>query len=242
MTPDFSSADAGDLEKTPKQIAIDGVITSRRSVRQFLSRPIPIETVMEILDVAARSPSGHNTQAWNVHVLVNDALHRLTESILERLGASESVPDQPEFDSYPADWISPYIDRRRKVGKDMYTLLGIPRGDTVGMRTQLFKNYTFFGAPVGLMYTLPRIMVPGSVLDLGMFMQSVMLAALARGISTCPQAAFAPFHRIISDQLGLSDDQVVICGMSMGFADSIAPVNQLVTHREQASSFSIVHG
>jgi nitroreductase len=242
MTPDFSSADAGNLEKTSRQVAIDEVITSRRSVRQFLPGPIPIETVMEVLDVAARAPSGHNTQAWNVHVLVEEALRRLSASILERLDATESAPDQPEFDSYPTEWISPYIDRRRKVGKDMYTLLGIPRGDTAGMRTQLFKNYTFFGAPVGLMFTLPRIMVPGSVLDLGMFMQSVMLAALARGISTCPQAAFAPFHRIIADQLCLSNDQVVICGMSMGYADATAPVNQVVTHREPASSFSFVHG
>lgn len=241
MTPDSGSADPGGLEKTSKQIAIDEVITSRRSVRQFYPAPIPVETVIEILDVAARAPSGHNTQAWNVHVLVEDALHRLSESILERLNATDSVPDQPEFDSYPREWISPYIDRRRKVGKDMYTLLSIPRGDTKGMRTQLLKNYTFFGAPVGLMFTLPRIMVPGSVLDLGMFMQSVMLTALARGISTCPQAAFAPFHRIISEQLCLPRDQVVICGMSMGYADATAPVNQVVTQREPASSFSFVH-
>jgi nitroreductase len=241
MIRDFSSADTGDPEKTCKQSAIDDVITQRRSVREFSPGPIALKTVMEILDVAARSPSGHNTQAWNVHVLVDGALRRLSQSILERLEVTGSMPDQPEFDAYPSEWISPYIDRRRKVGKDMYTLLGIARGDTEGMRTQLFKNYTFFGAPVGLIFTLPRIMVPGSVLDLGMFMQSVMLAALARGISTCPQAAFAPFHRIICEQLGLPRDQVVVCGMSMGYADASAPVNQVVTHREPASSFSFVH-
>jgi nitroreductase len=222
--------------------AIDQTIVSRRSIRQFLPDEVPRQTVLDILDVAARSPSGHNAQAWNVHMLTGKALRDLSDSILAQVDDPELLANnRPEFDSYPTEWISPYIDRRRKVGRDMYTLLGIPRGDAAGMRAQLAQNYRFFGAPVGLIFTLQRIMVPGSVLDLGMFMQSVMLAARARGVDTCPQAAFAPFHRLISTQLSLPADQIVICGMSLGYADNNAAVNKVVTHREPASSFTMIH-
>jgi nitroreductase len=222
--------------------AVDLTIASRRSIRKFLERAVSRQTVLEILDIAARSPSGHNAQAWNVHVLMGDPLRALSDAILAQLDDPEMpAKHRPEFDSYPAEWISPYIERRRRVGKDMYTLLGIPRGDTAGMRAQLARNYRFFDAPVGLIFTLQRVMVPGSVLDLGMFMQSAMLAARARGIDTCPQAAFAPFHSVIAEQLSLPADQVVICGMSLGHADHAAAVNQVVTHREPASSFTTIH-
>lgn len=221
---------------------VDQTIVSRRSVRQFRADPIPLATVLEILDVAARSPSGHNAQAWNVHVLAGEPLKSLSGRILAELeDPGWTRRHRPEFDAYPAEWISPYIDRRRQVGKDMYTRLGIPRGDAAGMRSQMARNYTFFDAPIGLIFTLQRVMVPGSVLDLGMFLQSVMLAARARGIDTCPQAAFAPFHNLISEQLSLAQGQVVICGMSMGHAEPEAPVNQVVTQREPAASFTVIH-
>ena len=222
--------------------AVDATIRARRSVRQFLPDPIPIATVLEILEVAAWSPSGHNTQAWQVHVLSGEALQAFSARLLTEFAQPDAETRlRPEFDSYPAEWVSPYIDRRRKVGRDMYTLLGIERGDKEGMQGQLARNYAFFGAPVGLIFTLQRVMVPGSVMDLGMFMQSIMLAARARGIDTCPQAAFAPFHRSISEQLGLAEDQVVICGMSMGRADASAAVNSVSTQREPAASFTVVH-
>jgi nitroreductase len=222
--------------------AVDRTIVTRRSVRQFIPDAVPEQTVLDILDVAARAPSGHNTQAWNVHVLTGRSLRTLSDRILAQVDDPDMLANNlPEFDSYPSEWVSPYIDRRRQVGKDMYTLLGIPRGDVPGMRAQLAKNYRFFDAPVGLIFTLPRIMVPGSVLDLGMFMQSVMLAARARGVDTCPQAAFAPFNRLISEQLALPPDHIVICGMSLGYADNDAAVNQVITHRESASSFTTIH-
>lgn len=221
---------------------VDATIAARRSVRQFLPTPLTSQDVLEILDVAARAPSGHNTQAWQVHVVMEGALQRLIADLRVALdGDADGTLHRPEFDSYPAQWVSPYVDRRRRVGKDMYTLLGIPRGDQAGMREQLLKNYAFFGAPVGLLFTLPRVMVPGSVLDLGMLMQSVMLAARARGLDTCAQAAFAPYHRVISLCLSLPDDQVVICGMALGHADPRAAVNRVVTHREPAASFAAVH-
>lgn len=224
------------------QTVVDRTIASRRSIRQFLHTPLSRETVLDILDVAARAPSGHNTQAWKVHVLAGDALRSLTA----RLYVAFDEPDvlekhRPEFDSYPSEWVSPYIDRRRRVGKDLYTSLGIARGDQVRMREQLMKNYAFFDAPVGLIFTLPRVMVPGSVLDLGMLMHGVMIAARARGLDTCPQAAFATFQGLIAEHLAFDDDEVVICGMAMGHADVNAAANQVVTHREPVATFAVVH-
>jgi nitroreductase len=222
--------------------AVDAAILSRRSVRQFLPTPIPLETVMEILDIAARSPSGHNTQAWRVHLLQGNAKDALTSRILTEFEEPDAlVKHRPEFDSYPAEWVNPYIERRRKVGRDMYTLLGIARGDTRGMHAQLARNFAFFGAPVGFIFTLQKVMIPGSAMDLGMFLQSIMIAARARGIATCPQAAFATFHRVIVDQLGIESDHVVMCGMSMGYEDISAIVNKVVTDRVPASSFTRLH-
>lgn len=231
-----------DLDAVNARAIVDRTIASRRSIRQFLPTPLAREAVLELLDLAARAPSGHNTQAWKVHVLTGDALHGLTA----KLYAAFDDPDvlekhRPEFDSYPAEWVSPYIDRRRRVGKDLYSQLGIERGDAVRMREQLLKNYAFFDAPVGLIFTLPRVMVPGSVLDLGMFMHGVMIAARARGLDTCPQAAFATFHRIIAEHLAFDEGEVVICGMSLGHADESAAANRVVTHREPAATFAVVH-
>ena len=222
--------------------AVDFAILARRSIRQFLPKPVPTSMVMDILEVAARSPSGHNTQPWKVHVLTGPALRRLSDAILlECRDPLAADKHRPVFDAYPVEWISPFIDRRRQVGKDMYTLLGIPKGDRIRMREQAHKNYAFFGAPVGLLFTLHQIMVPGSVLDLGIFLQSVMLAAKSRGLDTCPQAALANFHEVARAQLALGAEQVLICGMSMGHADPDAPINQVVTHRERASTFTAVH-
>ena len=232
----------GGVDAVDARAIVDRTITSRRSIRQFLPTPLARETVVDLLDVAARAPSGHNTQAWRVHVLTGDALRALTA----KLYAAFDDPDvlekhRPVFDSYPAEWISPYIDRRRQVGKDLYTQLGIERGDAVRMREQLLKNYAFFGAPVGIIFTLPRVMVPGSVLDLGMFMHGVMIAARARGLDTCPQAAFATFHGVIAADLVLEEGEVVICGMSLGHADERAAANRVVTHREPAATFAVFH-
>ena len=222
--------------------AVDAAITQRHSVRAFLPQPLGTGTVMEILDVAARSPSGHNTQPWQVHLLTGEALRRLSEAIFAVFDVPERAHEfVPEFDAYPSEWISPYLDRRRQVGKDMYTLLRVPRGDRAGMRQQARRNYAFFGAPVGLLFTLRRVMVPGSVLDLGIFLQSVMVAAQARGIATCPQAAFANFHKVIKPSLGLADDEVLICGMAMGWRDASAAVNHLDVGRQSASDFTRVH-
>ena len=222
--------------------AVDAAITSRRSVRAFLPTPVPQATIAEILEVAARAPSGTNTQPWKVHVLTGAAKERLTRDILAAYDDPvERAKHSEEYAYYPTEWVSPYIDRRRKVGWDLYGLLGIGKTDKAGMHAQHGRNYRFFDAPVGLIFVIDRIMRQGSWLDYGMFLQNVMVAARARGLDTCPQAAFTQFHRIIEAQLGLVETEMVVCGMSLGWADHAAVVDTLVTERASAASFTRFH-
>lgn len=218
---------------------VDQAITSRRSVRAFLPTPVAREDIEAILDVARRAPSGSNTQPWKVYVLTGESKARLSESVL-------AAYDHPEADSlhreeypyYPRTWIDPYQSRRRKVGWDLYGLLGIGRADKERMHAQHARNFRFFDAPVGIIFTIDRVMEQGSWLDYGMFLEAVMVAARARAIDTCPQAAFTQFHRVIAEHLGLTDDQMVVCGMSMGYANPAAIENTLVTERAPVSDFT----
>lgn len=225
---------------TPEQsAAVDAAIVTRHSMRAFLPTPVPRALIEELLAVAARAPSGTNTQPWQVHVLTGGAKDRLVARI-------QSVYDDPEelathseeYAYYPREWVSPYIDRRRKVGWDLYGLLGITKGDKLRMHEQHGRNYRFFDAPVGLMFTIDRVMQQGSWLDYGMFLQNIMVAARGRGLHTCPQAAFTQFHRVIAEELGLAPSQQVVCGMSLGYADPAAIENTLVTERDPVAAFT----
>jgi len=221
---------------------VDAAITSRHSMRAFLPTAVPRETVEQILAVAARAPSGTNTQPWKVHVLTGAAKQRLSTAIRAAYDdPAERARHTEEYAYYPTEWVSPYIDRRRKVGWDLYGLLGIGKTDKARMHAQHGRNYAFFDAPVGLIFTIDRVMQQGSWLDYGMFLQSIMVAARARGLDTCPQAAFTQFHRIIEAQLGIPGNEMVVCGMSLGHADPDAPENRLVTEREPVSGFARFH-
>ena len=222
--------------------AVDEAITSRRSIRAFLPTPVPRETIEDILRVAARAPSGTNTQPWKVHVLTGAARERLSAAIRAAFDdPAERARHSEEYAYYPTQWQAPYIDRRRKVGWDLYGLLGIGKTDKERMHAQHGRNYAFFDAPVGLIFTIDRVMQQGSWLDYGMFLQNIMVAARARGLDTCPQAAFTQFHRIIAAQLGLGPDEMVVCGMSLGHADPAAIENTLVTEREPVAGFTRFH-
>jgi nitroreductase len=218
---------------------VDAAITSRRSIRAFLPTPVPRETVEEILAVAARAPSGTNTQPWQVHVLTGAAKERLSAAILSAYNDPEQRKQHAEeYAYYPKQWVEPYLARRRKVGWDLYGLLGIGRDDKERMHAQHGRNYLFFDAPVGLIFTIDRVLEQGSWLDYGMFLQNVMVAARARGLDTCPQAAFTPFHRVIGRELGLPPGQMVVCGMSLGYADMSRVENGLRTEREPVDRFA----
>jgi len=222
-----------------QQRAVDAAITSRRSIRAYLPTPVAREDVEAILEVAARAPSGTNTQPWKVHVLTGAAKERLSDRILATYAdPAQSREHVEEYAYYPREWVSPFIDRRRKVGWDLYALLGLTRDNKAGMAAQHGRNYRFFDAPVGMIFTIDRIMEQGSWLDYGMFLQNIMVAARGRGLDTCPQAAFTQFHRIISAELGLPDSEMVVCGMALGYADPDKVENTLVTEREPVSSFA----
>jgi nitroreductase len=219
--------------------AVDAAITTRRSVRAYLDRPVPRETLEAILSVASRSPSGTNTQPWQLWVLTGAARQGLCRRIL----AAHNDPAQAalhseEYPYYPAEWVSPYIERRRKIGWALYGLLGIGKADQARMHQQQGRNYDFFDAPVGLIFTIDRRLAQGSWLDYGTFLQSVMTAARGRGLDTCPQQAFAKYHRIIAEQLELPPHLMVVCGMALGYADPDAVENTLVTEREPVAAFA----
>jgi nitroreductase len=223
--------------------AVDHAITSRMSARAFTQQAVSRELITEILQVASRAPSGTNTQPWKVYVLQGATRDALVEKVC---AAHEAIRTNPElakqyteqYDYYPAQWVSPYIDRRRENGWSLYGLLGIGKGDKDRMHEQQQRNFKFFDAPVGLMFTIDPIMGRGSLFDYGMFVQNIMLAARARGLHTCPQAAWNGFHSIILPHIGAGEGEMMVCGMSLGYADDADKVNTLVTPRVPVNEFT----
>ena len=228
---------------TPEQQAVDHAITSRMSARAFTPQPVERDLILDILRVASRAPSGTNTQPWRVYVLQGAARDRLVEKVCAAHDAQRADPSlasqyREEYDYYPTQWVSPYIDRRRENGWSLYGLLGITKGDKDKMHAQHQRNYRFFDAPVGLMFTLDRVMGRGSLVDYGMFLQSTMVAARARGLHTCPQAAWNHYSRIILPHIGASENEMLVCGMALGWADASDIVNTFITPREPVESFT----
>jgi nitroreductase len=219
------------------QQVVDEAITSRRSIRAFLPTVVAREDIQAILEVAARAPSGSNTQPWKVYVLTGSRLHAVSNAILAAHNSEGQGGHEQEYNYYPVKWITPYLERRRKVGWDLYALLGLGRENKMGMHAQHGRNYAFFDAPVGLIFTIDRVMEQGSWLDYGMFLQNIMIAARGRGLDTCPQAAFTQYHKVIAEQLQLPADEMLVCGMSLGYADHSKIENTLVTERASLADF-----
>lgn len=224
--------------------SVDAAIASRFSCRAFLrDRPVARADIEHILDVAARAPSGTNTQPWKVYVLQGAARDTLADQVCaahDAIYADPTLAEQyrEEYDYYPTKWIPPYIDRRRENGWGLYGLLGIQKGEKDKMHAQHQRNFRFFDAPVGLMFTMDRILGRGSLMDYGMFLENIMVAARARGLHTCPQAAWNGFAKIILPHIGAGENEMVVCGMSLGYADLTASVNTFHTPREAASAFT----
>jgi nitroreductase len=224
------------------RLSADEALLTRRSVRAFLPRPVPRHTVEELLALASRSPSGSNIQPWKLHVFSGETRRRITRGILDAIDHGRPEQHQREWNYYPVQWREPYLGRRRKIGWDMYSLLGIAKGDFERTEQQRRQNYDFFGAPVGMMFTLDEDMEIGSWLDLGIFIGSLAIAARGRGLDTCPQAAFADFHKVIRPLLGIPDNEIIICGMALGHADPEAAVNRLTTERATPAQFARFEG
>ena len=223
--------------------SVDAAITSRMSARAFLDKPVERSVLEHLLEVASRAPSGTNTQPWKVYVLQGASRDGLVSKVCSAHDALRADPAlaaeyREEYDYYPEQWVSPYIDRRRENGWGLYGLLGITKGDKDRMHLQHQRNFRFFDAPVGLMFTLDRVMGRGSLVDYGMFMQSIMVAARGHGLHTCPQAAWNGFAKIILPHIGAGESEMLVCGMSLGYADPDDKVNDFHTPREPVSAFT----
>jgi nitroreductase len=223
--------------------AVDTAITSRMSTRAFTSQPVAKSDIEAILDVASRAPSGTNCQPWKVYVMQGNSRNALVDKVCTahdalRANPALSAEYVEEYDYYPTQWVSPYIDRRRENGWGLYGLLGIGKGDKDKMHLQHQRNYRFFDAPVGLMFTIDRVMGRGSLVDYGGFMQSIMVAARGRDLHTCPQAAWNGFSKIVMPHIGAGPDEMLVCGMALGYADASAVVNTFHTPRVPVADFT----
>ena len=224
-------------------MTLDDAIRGRMSVRAYTPQPVARPVIEEILELAARAPSGTNTQPWRVYVLQGASREGLVQKVCAAHDALRADPGlaaeyREEYDYYPEKWVSPYIDRRRENGWGLYGLLGIGKGDKDRMHAQHQRNFRFFDAPVGLMFTLDRVMGRGSLRDYGSFLQNLMLAARARGLHTCPQAAWNGFAKIVLPHIGAGAGEMLVCGMSLGYADESEPVNGYYTPRIPVAEFT----
>ena len=226
-----------------KALTAAEAITSRMSVRAFKKDPVSKEIILKLLNISARAPSGTNTQPWKAYVVEGNALATLCEKVCAAYDNIAVNPDlakeyQPAYDYYPSKWFSPYIDRRRENGWGLYGLLGITKGDKDKMHAQHRKNFEAFGAPVCIFFTIDKELGRGSMLDYGMFLQNMMVAARGEGLDTCPQAAWNDYARIILPFIGAKESEMLVCGMALGYADKDNIVNTFITPRVNAEDFT----
>jgi nitroreductase len=215
---------------------VSDAIASRKTIRAFRPDPVPRKTIESILAAASRAPSGGNLQPWKVYVLLGEARNELIRRVAERR-KTKALGEAPEYSIYPPALSEPYKTRRFKIGEAMYGMLGIPREDKMARLAFFSGNWEFFGAPVGLIITIDRQMQQGQWADVGMFLQSIMLLAREHGLDTCPQEAWAVWHRIIREFLAVPENEMVFCGMAIGYADKAHPVNALVSDRAPLEEF-----
>lgn len=222
---------------------VELAITSRMSVRAFLPKNIDKSVVLNLLNIASRAPSGTNTQPWKVYVLEGKTLEGLCAKVCAAYDEIAANPElakefQPAYNYYPEKWFSPYIDRRRENGWGLYGLLGITKADKDKMHAQHRRNFEAFGAPTCLFFTIDKELGMGSMLDYGMFLQNIMVAARGEGLDTCPQAAWNDYAKIILPVIGAHDNEMLVCGMALGYADKNEIVNTFHTPRVSAEEFT----
>lgn len=219
---------------------LDEALLRRSSTRAFRPDPVPRALIEEILTLANRAPSGTNVQPWKVHVVTGEVRQRLEREVL----AHRETSPQDDHAEFPrtSKRKEPYTSRMRKLGKDMYTLLEIPKGDQAANWRQWGRNYQFFDAPVGLILTIDKDLDSMSFLDTGMFALAIMLAAHSKGLGTCAQGAWNNYWTITRRVLNVPGDQYIVCGISLGYPAAAAAVNSLVSEREPLESFATFHG
>ncbi len=226
---------------TTASSTVSEAIETRRSVRDFKSDPIAKECIRKILGTASRAPSGGNLQPWKVYVLAGAARDALVQAVVDS-GTEKPFGDGPEYQIYPADLTPRYQERRSRASAQKLELLGIARDDSRARAAQLRKNFEFFGAPVGMIITIERQMGSPQFCDLGIFIANIMLLARERGLHTCPQEAWSMWGQTIREQVGVPDDELVFCGIALGYAVPDSAVNQLRSERAQVDEFAKLRG
>ena len=221
--------------------SVSEVIKNRRSIRAFLDKPVEKSMMEDILRQASRAPSGGNLQPWHVYAVSGDVRDQLVNTVSEKQ-AVNPIGDGSEYDIYPPDLKDPYRTRRRDVGNQLYQLIGIPREDKMAKFVQLAKNFHFFGAPVGLIFTFDKAMGVGQHVDLGLYMQSVLLLCEEKGLNTCAQEAWAVWHQTIRDVVGIPQNELVFCAVAVGYADPDAKINELISDRANLEDFAVLKG
>ena len=216
---------------------ISEALRKRISTRAFKAEPVSKSVVREILDVARFAPSGGNLQPWKVIAVAG-----AERDAVVALARANLPGDEGDRAVYPANLWEPYRTRRFKLGEDMYALLGIPRENKVGRLMHLAQNFDFFGAPVGLFFVIGRRMGHGQWAHLGMFMQSVALAAIERGVASCMQEAWARIRTPLHTHFALAEEEMIYCGMALGYADENAAVNTLRSDRAEVDEFAVFRG
>ncbi|MEO9468620.1 nitroreductase [Parasphingorhabdus sp.] len=203
---------------------VTDAVNSRRSVRQFLDKPVDPDVLKRILETAQRSPSGGNTQPWNAVVVTGDELTRIADTIKAKVPTAP-MGENMEYDIYPKDLDGRYEEQRRGVGKEMFNALGLEREDGAGRIAQMAKNWDSFGAPVQLFTFTRKYMGPPQWSDMGMWLQTVMLLLREEGLDSCSQEIWALYGKLMRELLGIDDDHIFFCGMAIGHRDPEAPIN-----------------
>ena len=215
---------------------VSEALSTRKSTRAFLPKPIDRAIIDRILSAARHAPSGTNTQPWQVAVVTGDTKQQLCQEL--ETAFRNQVDRKMDYHYYPEDWVDPYKSRRKACGLQMYSTLKITREDKQRQLDQWAANYRAFDAPVMLLFFMDGIMQTGSFLDYGLFLQSVMLMAVEEGLATCPQAALGEYPAIVKAKLGYPDDSILMCGMALGYEDKEALVNSYRTPREEVETFT----
>jgi len=211
----------------------------RKSTRAYLDKPVARATVEAILDAARWAPSGVDSQPWKVAVVSGTTKERISSDLLAARTAKQ--PENPDYAYYPSEWQEPYKSRRKATGLALYAALKIGKDDPQARMKAWNNNYRFFGAPVGLLFFVDRALAQGAWVDMGMFIENVMLAARGHGLDTCPQAALAEYPDIVRGILNFPNTHALVCGMALGYADHAHPVNNYRTEREPVSAFTTWH-
>lgn len=216
---------------------IDDVIRDRRTKRAFLDQAVPNSVVREILAVAGSAPSSSNSQPWRCHVLTGAARERVTTAAVAAYRAGPETL-QPEYPFFPQPLHEPYLERFNHFRGTLGNAQGVCRSDIAGRRRDVERQFMFFDAPVGFIFTMDRRLEWASFLCYGCFLQNLMLAAKGRGLDTCPQQIWSLQHDILRAELGIADDQMIIAGMSLGWADNSVPENQMVLKKLNIDDFA----